>query len=369
MRINLRISSVLLLICGLDLFGFADSVITGRVINQSVNRPSAGDHVILLRLGQGMETESETTTDAHGAFSLALSVPNASHVVRVVHQGVNYDQQLSGNQSPEIQVFDAVPRVSGLSATVGMAQIETDGAMLKVSEMYDVLNGSQPPVTQAKARNFEFSISTDATLDSFQAKRAGGVWVNLVAAPIPGRAGRYAVDFPLRPGDTLFRFTYRLPYRRAVTFTLQPAYPVKNFAVAHPPAMTFIPVRAADFTSPGIARGLRFEQAVSGTALREIPAFQISGMGTSTPVVAASAAPSSGTSPAVASLPAAIAGSLQVSADAQTKGAPSPMWPLLVAFTCLVATVLFGFLRRKRQYASKATGESRESSNAGLLHQ
>jgi len=368
MKKTLQISSVLLLVCGFHLCSLADSVITGRVINQTLSQPSAGDHVILLRLGQGMETESETTTDARGAFSLPVSVANASHLLRVVHQGVNYDQPLKGRQSIEIHVFDAVPRVSGLSATVGMAQLETDGSMLKVTEMYDVLNASQPPVTQAKARNFEFSISADATLDSFQAKRAGGVWVNLNVSAISGRTGRYAVDFPLRPGDTLFRYIYRVPHSGSLSFRLRPAYPVKNFAVALPPTMTFTPLRSSDFTSPGIARGLRFEQAVSRTELREIPAFEISGMGNSTLGLAPSA-PSSGVSADMASPPAAIAGSLPASTDAQSKSALSLMWPLPIAFACLLATALFGFFRRKRQYACEATGESRENNNAGLLHQ
>lgn len=364
MRINLRTSSVLLLICALDLFGFADSVITGRVINQSVNRPSAGDLVILLRLGQGMETESETTADARGAFSLPLLVPNASHLLRVVHQGVNYDQQLNGSQAPEIQIFDAVHSVPTLSATVGMAQIEADGAMLKVTEMYDVLNASQPPVTQVKARNFEFSIPAEAMLDSFQARRAGGIWVNLSATAIPGTTGRYGVDFPLRPGDTLFRYTYRVAHSGPVTFKLKPGYAVKNFAVAHPPTMTFTPLRAADFTSPGIAKGLRFEQAVSRTALRDIPAFEIS---SDTPATAASA-PSGIASPGSASLAAVIPGSLPGSADGRIKNSPSPVWPLLVAFTCLLATALFGLLRRRRQFARHAT-ETSDNSDAGLLHQ
>lgn len=368
MKKNSRISSVLLLVCAFHLSGFANNVITGRVINQSMNRPSAGDKVILLRLGQGMETESETTTDAHGTFSLPVSVPNASHLLRVVHQGVNYDQQLTGDQSPQIQIFESVPRVSGLSATVGMAQIETDGAMLKVNEMYDILNPSQPPVTQSKARNFEFSISGEATLNSFQAKRAGGVWVNLTATPIPGAAGRYAVDFPLRPGDTLFRFTYRVPSSGAMNFKLQPAYPVKNFAVAHPPSMIFTPVRALDFTSPGIAKGLRLEQAVSRTALlREIPGFEISGTGSSTPDVV-TAGPSGVASAAASTLAAAIPDSLPASALARDNRDRSPLWPLFVAFICLFATTLFGLLRRRRQSAIEATNDSLGNNDAGLLH-
>ncbi|HJT54572.1 MAG TPA: hypothetical protein VJ848_12025, partial [Candidatus Angelobacter sp.] len=154
-----------------------------------------------------MQEESRGVSDAMGNFSLPMNEPGASHVVRVIHQGVNYDQRLTAASSLEMQVFDSVPRVPGLSGTVGMAQIESDGATLKVTEMYDIANVSQPPVTQVGPRNFEFSIASGAMLESFQARKAGGVWLNLNSVSVPGSTNRYAVDFPIRPGDTLFRFT------------------------------------------------------------------------------------------------------------------------------------------------------------------
>src|SRR6185437_12325139 len=121
MKISLRFSSITLVLCCASLPAFAGSAVTGRVINATSSNPSAGDQVLLLRLEEGMQEESRAVSDAAGNFSLPMTEPGASHVVRVIHQGVNYDQRLITTASSlEMQVFDSVPRVPGLSGTVGM---------------------------------------------------------------------------------------------------------------------------------------------------------------------------------------------------------------------------------------------------------
>src|SRR5215470_18543469 len=70
--------------------------ITGTVHNETTGRASVGDEVVLIRLGEGMEEEAHTKTGADGAFTLNVVAPNAEHFVRVIHQGVNYDQTVNG---------------------------------------------------------------------------------------------------------------------------------------------------------------------------------------------------------------------------------------------------------------------------------
>ena len=141
-----------------------------------------------MHLQNGMEEEARTRTDAQGTFTLAAwSSADAPHVVRVVHQGVNYDQTVSGNGPLEIAVFNAVLHIRDLQGTLGIAQVESDGQMLKVTEMYSIFNDAAPPVTQSGPRNFEISIAPKATLDSLVVKRGGGVWVKLLRPPLKGR--------------------------------------------------------------------------------------------------------------------------------------------------------------------------------------
>ena len=357
MKISLRFTSITLVLCCASFPAFAGNAVAGRVINATSHQLSGADQVLLLRLEEGMQEESRGVSDAAGNFSLPMTEPGASHVVRVIHQGVNYDQRLTTTVSPlEMQVFDSAPRVPGLSGTVGMAQIESDGATLKVTEMYDIANVSQPPVTQVGPRNFEFSIASGATLESFQARKAGGVWLNLNPASVPRSTNRYAVDFPIRPGDTLFRFRYSLPANAAVSFRLKPAYPVSNFAVMHPPSMTFKAERAGDFTSPGVTKGLRVEQVVSTSSLRRIPAFEISGVGAAAPADVNSSRAAAGTAPASIPVPGGSSPANRAVIAAENGGG---FWPLLVALACLFATIVFASWRRKRQAgAGSETGEA-----------
>jgi hypothetical protein len=342
MNIGSGIKNAFLLVCCFSaLSAYAADVINGTVRNQTSGRAAAGDEVILLRLQNGMEEEAKTRVDAAGAFSLPLSAADVPHIVRVVHQGVNYDQTVSGKGPMNIAVFDAVPHIRDLQGTLGIAEVESDGETLKVTEMYSIANDSVPPMTQAGPRNFEISIAPKATLDSLVVKKGGGVWVNLAPVPIKGQQGRYAVDFPIRPGATLFKFVYHLPYSEPTRLQVNLPYPIRNFAVMHPPSMSFKPSPAQAFTSPGMAQGLRVEQAVGKPVVREVAAFEISGIGLAASTQAARASSATSSPAAVGSLKPATPAAVTLPAVPVRQ--ENPMWillsgiaALLTAFMCVI---------------------------------
>ena len=264
----------------------AATSITGTVRNNTTGHPAAGDDVILLRLAHGMEQEeARTKTDAQGAFLLRVSLPEVPHVVRVFHQGVNYDETVSGTAPVQLTVFNAVPRIPGLSGNLGIVQVASEGTTLKVTEMYAITNASSPPVTQSDERNFEFSLGPTGVLNSFKVKHPAGVWVNVSPLPMQHQKGRFRVNFPLRPGTTFFRFVYSLPSAGSTTLRLELPYPIWNFGVLHPPSMSFTAVPPAAFRSPGLVRGLRLEQAVTQPLVGRVPAFTLYGSGMAPPIV------------------------------------------------------------------------------------
>ncbi|HEY5028379.1 MAG TPA: hypothetical protein VIK39_08225 [Candidatus Angelobacter sp.] len=315
--------------------------------NQTTNKPAAGDEVVLLRLENGMEQESTTRTDAQGSFVLPMGAGNTKHVIRVWHKGVNYDQGLNGKGPLEIAVFDSVPRIRNLQGRIGLVQVESDGAILKVTEMYTIDNQSVPQVTQSRADNFEISLLPNAAIDSVAARKDGGAWVNITPVPIPGYQGGYAVDFPIRPGGTQFKFIYHLPYAGPATLHVRLAYPVKSFAVMHPQSLTFKSSVPAAFTSPGMTQGLQVEQAVAKPLVREIPAFEISGMGFLPPATQAVASSKAGHSSEVDSPISAssAAHSTQFGLDRQETG----MWAILSGIVALLAASLYGVWRRRKK--------------------
>jgi hypothetical protein len=325
-------------------FSVAADTITGTVRNQTTNQPAVGHEVILLRLGEDMQEEARTKTNAQGAFTLSVVSPNDQHVVRVLHQGVNYDQAVRGRASMEMIVYDAVSRVSGLNGQIGICKVESDGQVLKVAEMYAITNASNPPVAQFRPDNLEISVPDKAVFDSVEVRSGRGLWVKVAPDPVPGQKGKFDINFPLRPGDTLLKFVYHLPYQDSVTFHLKLPYPILKFAVMHPPSMTFQALRPDTFKSPGLASGLQVEQAVGSPLVGDVPAFKISGVGR-----AREPEPQTGTAPPTVSASPGDSHSSEINPPSAADRPRKELWLLDAGVVVILSLGLFTLWRRRAQ--------------------
>jgi len=252
--------------------------ISGSVHNESRGEPAAGDEVILLRLDKGMQEEARAKTDAKGAFTVDVQYPDKPYLVRVVHQGVSYDQRASDGDALLVHVFNAAPMVPGVTGTIEILRAGTKGNMLHVSDMVEIKNESSPPVTQAGEHTFEAYLPANAKIDSVLAAGPGKISTMISAAPVPGEPGHYTVNFPLRPGATKFAFNYDLPYRGHAAFQTRHAYPLQQFAVMIPRTMKFSS-RSRGFER--LATGNRDYQVRAATRVNagKGPEFEVSGTG------------------------------------------------------------------------------------------
>jgi hypothetical protein len=230
-------------------FALADSI-TGIVTNKTTNKPAAGDDVVLIRLQQGMQEASRTKTDAKGRF--ALEVPagdNGTHLVRVTHDKANYFRPAPpGTQSVEVEVFDAAAKVKGVTNEADVMRLQTDesGKALRIVENFFVKNESSPPLTQFSDRPFEFYLPEGAVVEGSAALAPGGMPVQ--ASPVPlGDPNHYAFIFPIRPGETRFQISYRLPYSGSLKFAPRVATPTDTVAIMMPKSMTFKPGPSAGY--------------------------------------------------------------------------------------------------------------------------
>ena len=66
--------------------------LTGTVTNGTTGKPAAGDEVILINISNGMDVAGSTKADSNGKFSFKLTGGPEPHLIRAVHQGVNYHQ-------------------------------------------------------------------------------------------------------------------------------------------------------------------------------------------------------------------------------------------------------------------------------------
>jgi hypothetical protein len=232
-------------------FAFAESI-TGVVTNKTTNKPAAGDDVVLIRLAQGMQEASRTKTDAKGHFTLEIPAgDNGIHLVRVTHDKANYFRPAPpGTQSVEVEVFNAAAKVKGVSSEADVMRLQTDesGKALHVVENFFVKNESNPPLTQFSDRPFEFYLPEGAVVEGSAALAPNGMPVQ--ASPVPlGDPNHYAFIFPIRPGETRFQITYRLPYSGSLKFAPRVMMPTDTIAIMMPKSMTFKPGASAPYSA------------------------------------------------------------------------------------------------------------------------
>src|SRR5579883_3083026 len=212
--------------------------VTGTVTNKTTNKPAAGDDVVLIAFAQGMQEAARTKTDARGHYS--IEVPdNGMHLIRVDHQKAAYFQPLRPEMTTaDVDVYDVLPKVEGVTTEADVIRIETDQQGLHVVENYFVKNDSDPPKTQFGPRAYEIYLPPDARIEGSAAMGPGGMPVS--SSPVPtGEKGYYAFVFPVRPGETRFQVSYHLPYNGSFTFTPKVSLPTQNVAVMLPKSMKF----------------------------------------------------------------------------------------------------------------------------------
>jgi hypothetical protein len=261
----------------------AAQTLTGTVKNSTTGKPAAGDDVVLLKLGQGMEESGRTKTDAKGQFSFKLDDTQSPHLVRAIHQDVTYHRMAPpGTTSVEVEVFDVAKKVEGIEVVADILRVQVEQGQLEIVREFGVQNTAKPPRTQMNERNLEFYIPDGAQLipDSGTATTENGN--PLKTAPVPeGEKNRYSFFFPLRPGLTRFEIAYQLPYTGSANVDPKSVYPLEHFVVMLPKTMQFTPAAASSgfklINYPSEPDDL--VQVASNTTLGENLAFKVSGEG------------------------------------------------------------------------------------------
>jgi hypothetical protein len=254
--------------------------LAGTVKNGTTGKPAAGDDVVLLSLGQGMDESGRTQTNAGGKFSLKLDDTRSPHLVRVIHQGVTYHRMAPpGTTSVEVEVYDVAKKVDAIGVTADVLRFQAQDNELQGIRLFAVNNTSDPPRTQMNDQNFEFYLPEGAQIDSSQAKTAGGQPIN--SAPVPQKEkNRYAFIFPLRPGETQFQVAFHVPYSGEASIDPKLLYPAQHFVVMLPKTMQFSAGSAAGFQSmQDPQQSDSVVEVASNTQLGQPLSFKISGTG------------------------------------------------------------------------------------------
>ena len=330
----------------------AAQTLTGTATNGTTGKPAAGDEIILISLGNGMEIKAKTKSDSAGKFSFQLP-DSGPHLIRAVHDGVTYHQMAPpGTNSVEVQVYDVARKISDLSMTADVLRFEAQGNELHGKRLFAVNNASVPARTQMNDHNFEFYLPEGAKIEFSQAKAPNGQPIAAEATP-QAEKNRYAIAFPMRPGETQFQVEYTMPYSGSLKVDPKPLYPAQHVVVVIPKTMQFKPTNSSLFQpmqDPGSSDTL--VQVAQQTQPGQSLAFTISGTGT------------------ISESPAQVAsGSAQAQDQAQSQGqaqgrdnrpggglgvpidAPDALqqyrWPILIGFALVLAVGAWVVIKRQ----------------------
>ena len=256
--------------------------LTGTIKNSTTGRPAAGDDVVLLSLGQGMEEAGRTKTDAKGHFSFKLDNAQGPHLVRAIHQEVTYHRMAPpGTTSVEVEVFDVGKKVEGIDVVADIMRFQAGQGQLQVERTFAVNNNSKPPRTQMNEHNLEFYVPDGATITEGQAMTSGGQPVKSAPVPEDNAKSRYAFLFPLRPGETRFNVIYTVPYTGSANIDPKSVYPLEHFVAIAPKSMQFAAARGANYQiAPFPGQPDANVEVASSMQPGQPMAFKLSGEGT-----------------------------------------------------------------------------------------
>ncbi|HEX4786304.1 MAG TPA: hypothetical protein VH350_18330 [Candidatus Sulfotelmatobacter sp.] len=255
--------------------------LTGSVKNSTTGKPAAGDDVVLLSLGQGMEEAGRTKTDARGHFSFKLD-GQGPHLIRVIHQEVTYHRMAPpGTTSAEVEVYDASKKVDGIQVVADIMRFQVSQGQLQIERTFAVDNTSKPPRTQMNEHNLEFYVPDGATVSEGQAMTAGGQPVKSAPVPEDNAKNRYAFLFPLRPGETRFNVVYTVPYTGSANIDPKTVYPLEHFVAIAPKTMEFSAAPGAKYqVAPFPGQPDANVEVASNMQAGQPMAFKLSGEGT-----------------------------------------------------------------------------------------
>ncbi len=256
--------------------------LTGTVKNATTNKPAAGDDVILLSLGQGMEEAGRTKADAKGNFSFKLDNAQGPHLIRAIHDGVTYHRMAPpGTTSVDVDVFDVGKRIEGVTVVADIMRVQAEQGSMDVLRAFAVQNTSKPPRTQMNERNLEFYLPAGAKILQSEATTENGNPLKTAPVPESNDKTRYAFNFPLRPGITQFEVEYELPYTGSANIDPKSLYPLQHFVAIIPKAMQFAAATGSNYQPMNDPQQPDANvQVASGAKEGQTLAFKITGEGT-----------------------------------------------------------------------------------------
>lgn len=269
----------LLLLLALFTASALGQTVSGVVTNGTTDKPAANVDVTLITLASGMSESGTTKTDAKGHYSMPMQNTGGPHLVRADYQGASYFTMVPpGMSQGDISIYDGAKKVDGISGTVDVMKLQSDGTNLQVTELWAVNNASNPKRTLTADNSFEIVLPAGAQIDEASTQSPNGQ--PLQATPVSlKKKDHYAFDFALKPGETRFQVAYHLPYSGTANIAPTLLMPYQHFVVMVPTSMKLDFKNASQFQPMSDQPGSTVQVARDAGPGTDV-SFKISGTGT-----------------------------------------------------------------------------------------
>jgi hypothetical protein len=215
----------------------AAQTVSGVVTNGTTGKPAANVEVSLLTLANGMSESGSTRTDAQGHYSMPMENTGGPHLVRATYQGANYFTMVPpGMSQGNISIYEGAKKIDGISGTVDVMKLQSDGKTLQAIELWAVDNHSSPPRTLTADNSFEIALPDGAQIDEADVQSPNGQPIQTMPVPLKTK-NHYGFNFALKPGETRFQVAYHMPYSGAASISPKLLMPYEHFVVMVPTSM------------------------------------------------------------------------------------------------------------------------------------
>ena len=198
------------------------AAVTGTVVNRTTGQPQAAATVGLYTMGQdGLDLVEQTKSDAQGKFTINQEVQPGPHMIRAMLDAVTYNLMLppgSPATNLTVEVYNSSKQPGAAKVGKHMILFAPGSGQMVVDETYLCSNGGKTTWNDPGHGTMRFYLPPAAG-GKVAVNGTGpgglplGVPVDKTSAP-----DVYAVDFPVKPGETRFDLTYTVPYTEGAPY-------------------------------------------------------------------------------------------------------------------------------------------------------
>jgi hypothetical protein len=202
----------------------ASAAVTGTVINKTTGKPQAGATVALNKLGQqlGIEMIDQAKSGPDGSFTINQDIAGPTpYLIRTAFDGVTYNHMLPpGSQTTglTIEVYNASKQPGASKVSKHMVLFQPADGQMTVNETYLFENSGQTAWNDPGAGTLHFFLPA-AAQGKVQAEVTGPGSMPIGAPTAKTTQPEiYEIDYPVKPGETRFDLTYRVPYTEGAPY-------------------------------------------------------------------------------------------------------------------------------------------------------